>query len=393
MQEIKNDEAKEADFTNENKNTESEAAAPKKQPEKKKTTSKTKKNLKTPSDKEMPTHESPVLDDNPTVVVSEPIADAPKEDKSDDAADVKDIAEEPTEENGSAEKSVDFIEDKHFILPDQVTFFVTDPAADPDTLFPAEDNVTESKNSLLNVEHFSDYKRKPTEEHEAEKDYSEDGQQVQDVVYESITILDSEDSADAPVLEPKQKYEDSDRERYNPEKPRKVDGRFDFLELFVFTLLAVILMTTFVFRHSVVEGSSMQKTLEEGDHLIISDLFYTPQKGDIIVCQDRATGHDNPVVKRVIATEGDTIEILPDGKVFVNDKILDESSYVYTDLPDTYPGLPKTLVPEGMVFVMGDHRNKSSDSRYFDSVFVREDAILGKVILRFYPFKDFGTVR
>jgi len=137
----------------------------------------------------------------------------------------------------------------------------------------------------------------------------------------------------------------------------------------------------------------MQKTLEEGDHLIISDLFYTPKKGDIIVCQDRATGHDNPVVKRVIATEGDTIEILPDGKVFVNDKIIDESDYVYTDLPDTYPGLPKTLVPEDMVFVMGDHRNKSSDSRYFDSVFVREDAILGKVILRFYPFKDFGTVR
>ena len=135
----------------------------------------------------------------------------------------------------------------------------------------------------------------------------------------------------------------------------------------------------------------MLNTLENGDHLIISDVFYTPKRGDIVVCQDYETGHTDPVIKRIIAIEGDSIEILANGMVFVNDRLLVEE-YVFIDGEDYFEGMPKTVVPEGMIFVMGDHRNLSADSRTFDSTFVREDAILGKVMLRFYPFDKFGAV-
>ena len=176
---------------------------------------------------------------------------------------------------------------------------------------------------------------------------------------------------------------------FNPKKPRSIDNRFDFLELFIFTLLAVMILTSFVFRHSIVEGDSMQNTLQTGEHLIISDLFYNPDRGDIVVCEDYTTGLRKPIVKRVIAVEGDLIEIKADGSIYVNDKLLDED-YTYVNA-DNYRYNPMKLrVPENEIFVMGDHRNASTDSRDFGCV--SEDAILGRVLIRFYPFDKFGTV-
>lgn len=284
--------------------------------------------------------------------------------------------------------SLEDAEEDHFLFPETATFFATEPQETENEI-----DSCKSENELLDIEHFSDYKSKTGEGSPSNEDdnlaigneYSQEG-------YESITILDDPEQMEYESPLQNQKSENPDTEIYNPEKPRKVDARFDFLELFIFTLLTVILLTSFVFRHSVVEGHSMQNTLQDGEHLIISDLFYRPKKGDIIVCQDRATGHDNAIVKRIIATEGDTIEILPDGSVFVNDRLLIEE-YVFLDGTDFFSGLEKTTVPDDMIFVMGDHRNNSSDSRTFDSTFVREDAILGKVVLRFYPFSKFGTVK
>ncbi len=176
--------------------------------------------------------------------------------------------------------------------------------------------------------------------------------------------------------------------KYDPEHPRRVDNRFDFAELFVFTFVIVLLLTTFIFRHSVVEGGSMENTLHNGEHLIISDAFYTPKRGDVIVCEDYSTGLRKPIVKRIIALGGDTVEITAD-KVYVNGEELTED-YVNID-SDIYVYTPMSCtVPEGEVFVMGDHRNNSSDSRVFGTV--REDAILGKVIVRFYPFDKFGKI-
>ena len=172
-------------------------------------------------------------------------------------------------------------------------------------------------------------------------------------------------------------------------KKEKGSGLFDFVELFVFTLAVVILLLSFVFRHSVVDGDSMQNTLQHGEHLIISDLFYRPDYGDIIVFEDRSTGYSDPMIKRVIALEGDTVKINSDGSVYVNGVLLDED-YVYIN--GYYNQHPiEYTVPEGEVYVMGDHRNESVDSRdpYVGTISV--DAVLGRVLLRVYPLDKFGN--
>ncbi len=195
-------------------------------------------------------------------------------------------------------------------------------------------------------------------------------------------------------------------ERYDPEKPRKIDFIFDFLELFVFTLVGVLLVTTFFVRHSVVDGNSMLNTLHHGDTLIISDLFYEPAQNDIIVIESTELG--KAIVKRVIAVGGQKVMVTPTA-IFVDGKELKEDSYVYTDgmeyiydlrrcekLRDnpTFRLIPGShyefVVPEGELFVMGDHRSDSKDSRDLGTLPV--DAVLGKVLWRVLPFDSFGAV-
>ena len=184
---------------------------------------------------------------------------------------------------------------------------------------------------------------------------------------------------------------------------RRLDKAFDFIELFIFTLAAVLLITSFAFRHSLVSGNSMQNTLQNGDRLIISDLFYEPKYGDIVVVEDREADMTKPIVKRVIATEGQRVRVTRYG--IVVDGVLLEEDYVFTDgVSYSYsldpfafrdnetlielPGLYYEFeVPEGEIFVLGDHRNDSRDSRFYGTV--REDAILGRAILKFYPFESF----
>ena len=180
------------------------------------------------------------------------------------------------------------------------------------------------------------------------------------------------------------------RGAYNPDKPRKIDFIFDFVEIFAFSLVAVLIFTTFFFRHTIVEGVSMESTLYENEHLIISNVFYTPSRGDIIVCEDFSTGHRKPIVKRVIAVAGDTVEVLPTC-IKVNGERLPEE-YVYTgDYYGEYHNdddhCRTWVIGEGEIFIMGDHRNQSDDSRKFGPV--DRDSVLGKVLFRFYPFDRF----
>lgn len=175
---------------------------------------------------------------------------------------------------------------------------------------------------------------------------------------------------------------------YDEKKPRRIDGRFDFAELFIFTLLTVMIITSFIFRHSIVEGGSMQNTLQSGEHLIISDVFYTPARGDIVVCEDYSTGIRKPIVKRIIAIGGDVLKITSKGDIYINGERIYED-YVFLDGDAWYPDAEIT-VPDGMIYVMGDHRNASTDSRAVGCI--DEDAILGRVLLRFYPFDKFGMV-
>ncbi len=173
-------------------------------------------------------------------------------------------------------------------------------------------------------------------------------------------------------------------------KAFKADGIFEFVEMLVFTFAAVLLVLSFVFRHSVVDGGSMKNTLHHGEHLIISDLFYEPERFDIIVFEDRSTGFDEPMIKRVIALGGETVEINTLGEVRVNGELLEES-YTYVGNPMYAYRTMTYVVPEGQVFVMGDHRDDSYDSRFYGAI--DEDTILGKVVLRFAPFDKFGKVK
>lgn len=192
-----------------------------------------------------------------------------------------------------------------------------------------------------------------------------------------------------------------------PEKPRLIESIFEFVELLLLTLAAVFIITTFIFRHSVVDGDSMMNTLQHEDVLIISGLFYTPEQYDIVVIEDHSTGYTHPLVKRVIAVGGDKVRVT-ERSIWVNGESLEES-YVFIDtFGYTYNVYPSealfdnpTLVyeegvyyefevPEGEIFVLGDHRNNSADSRKFGTV--SADAVLGKVLFRVYPFSEFGLV-
>ncbi len=180
---------------------------------------------------------------------------------------------------------------------------------------------------------------------------------------------------------------------------------FEYVEMFVFAALAVILLMTFAFRLCVVSGPSMNNTLQNGERLIVSDLFYTPKAGDIIVFHQTSDINDTfnePIVKRVIATGGKHVRIdynakkvyVSDDDTFTDDELIDESAYAYFS-GDVWKlrGETEYHVPEGHLFVMGDNRNNSADSR--DSLlvgFVDERRVLGKVLCRLTPLSAFGKV-
>ena len=214
---------------------------------------------------------------------------------------------------------------------------------------------------------------------------------TEDDSYEPVQIaMDLGDGQ--TVYEPSDDEEEPTERAYDPEKPRLIDSVFEFVELFTMTLAAVFILTTFFFKHSIVDGGSMENTLHHEEHLIISDFLYTPERGDVIVFQDYSTGYKNALVKRVIAIEGDTVKVDANGNVTVNGEELFEE-YVYIDgaFPSGYIGR-ECVVPEGEVFVLGDHRNASSDSVSFADPTISVDSILGKVLLRIYPFDVFGPV-
>ena len=133
----------------------------------------------------------------------------------------------------------------------------------------------------------------------------------------------------------------------------------------------------------------MRPTLESEERLVVNKFIYrfrVPEKGEVLVFQyPRDPSRD--FIKRVIATPGDTIEIR-EGRVLVNDQLLTED-YI---LEKTRSEFPKMTVPEGRIFVMGDNRNNSEDSRFADVGFVPYDLIKGKAVLVFWPISQYKTL-
>ncbi|MBQ8880352.1 MAG: signal peptidase I [Clostridia bacterium] len=175
---------------------------------------------------------------------------------------------------------------------------------------------------------------------------------------------------------------------YDPEKPRLIDTVFETVELIAFTFIAVMIITCFFFRHSVVDGGSMDKTLSDGDILIISDFLYEPKRGDIVVFEDHKVSGETALIKRIIGIEGDTVRIEKNGTVYLNGEPLIEK-YTHNSFKHEY-NEGEWVVGEGEVFVLGDHRNNSRDSEDFGPV--SADSIIGRVLFRFYPFDSFGAV-
>lgn len=213
-------------------------------------------------------------------------------------------------------------------------------------------------------------------------------------------------------VEPKEPVEEKTEETEEPSNETEVKNEeneekkpdtkktiFDVAEIVTISIVVVFLLVTFSFRLASVNGKSMYPTLKDGEILIVTNLFYQPKSGDIIVFQQsnmESRIFDYPLVKRVIATEGQTIEFdFEKWKVTVDGVELDEEYVNYIkgasmkreDIKGN-----KIVVPEGYLFVMGDNRNNSTDSRDNRVSFVRKDEILGKVLIRLFPLSSFGIV-
>ena len=179
------------------------------------------------------------------------------------------------------------------------------------------------------------------------------------------------------------------------EEEKKVsssENLFEWVETLVIAFFAVILFFTFVFRLAAVNGESMLPTLVDKDRLIVSYLFYTPKNGDIVIVNNDNPALEKVIVKRVIATEGQTVDIdFDSGEVKVDGKVLQEDYINNLTLLDEGGHDYPVTVPENCVFVMGDNRMNSLDSRDSRVGFVPEEEILGKVSLRIFPFSSFGV--
>lgn len=167
-----------------------------------------------------------------------------------------------------------------------------------------------------------------------------------------------------------------------------------YLHDLVYLLSGLVIILLLLFRVVVVSGPSMINTLVDGDYLLLlSSTFYrTPNQGDIIVASKASFKDGEPIVKRVIATEGQTVDIdFEAGIVYVDGEALKED-YTYTPT-NVYEGTNFPLtVDEGCVFVMGDNRNISKDSRNPEIGLIDCREILGKAILLFIPGTNKGTV-
>lgn len=167
---------------------------------------------------------------------------------------------------------------------------------------------------------------------------------------------------------------------------------FEWVKTIIISLIIALIITTFM-KPTIVKHYSMQPTLEENDFLIINRLLYTkgePERGDIIVFESNQldeVGDEKLLIKRIIGLPGEEIEIRG-GQVYINGELLVEP-YIEEDYTH---GNIHQIIPEDHLFVMGDHRNNSLDSRNEDLGLVNTEDIVGKAFLRLYPFSEIGTI-
>ena len=182
-------------------------------------------------------------------------------------------------------------------------------------------------------------------------------------------------------------------EKKTTEKTSAAAELFFWAQALTVALAVLVCVNTFFFRLSGVVGQSMESTLHQGDQLILQIIGYDqPERGDIIVCYSDHFGE--ALVKRVIAVEGDTVDISDDGYMVVNGEELYEP-YAKEAIRDSERGTqqyPLTVL-EDHVFAVGDNRNHSSDSRDVLIGQIPEDQVIGKALFRIFPFNKIGGVK
>ena len=168
---------------------------------------------------------------------------------------------------------------------------------------------------------------------------------------------------------------------------------YEWVQSLVGSVLVVVAIFTFVIRMMGVDGHSMLNTLQHGDRLLVvnSMLYHDYKYGDIVILRKDGVFDDDPIVKRVIAVEGQTVDIdFAEGIVYVDGEALEED-YIreptYTAEGTEFP----LTVPEGSIFVMGDNRNDSSDSRDYRLGTVDTRYVIGKAAFLIFPGPDYET--
>ena len=197
----------------------------------------------------------------------------------------------------------------------------------------------------------------------------------------------------APSAETPEQQKEKESEKKPPLRERVLQALYDFFEVLATVTVTVMLLYAFGCRLQIVDGTSMLKTLHDGERLVVSDLGYEPRRGDIVIIHRiDAAPYSQPIVKRVIALPGQTVDIDFDTWTLTVDGEVIEEPYRWLDLSREtlgceYP-LPITL-GEHEIFVMGDNRNGSADSRQEELGPVDIRTAVGHALMRVWPRSTF----
>ncbi len=193
----------------------------------------------------------------------------------------------------------------------------------------------------------------------------------------------------------KKKEADQPQPMYRPQGLAQsfTAGLYGWLQPILFALAVLFVVSTFLGRLIGVDGCSMVPTLHDGDMLLLRSIGYDPAPGDVVVLAEESFRDGSPIVKRVIATAGQRVDIDYDAHtVSVDGKVLDEP---YLDPGDPMVAKHEAVnnhltVPDGHIFVMGDNRNNSTDSRYAEVGMVDERCVIGQAVWSLKPFGRIG---
>lgn len=174
-------------------------------------------------------------------------------------------------------------------------------------------------------------------------------------------------------------------------KSEGISNLYDWIHSMLFAVVLVVLLLTFFLRLVDVSGTSMLQTLQSGDKVIVTNFFYTPRDGDIVVISHGAE-YSDPIIKRVIATEGQTLSIDFDKEVVTVDGEVLNEPYIQGHTKESSGEIP-SVIPEGKVFVMGDNRTVSLDSRSHEIGLIDVDDIIGKAQVVVFPFNDMKLIK